>query len=220
MPRATPETLWRAREVTSGVVVLGWAAFHLWEQWAAFGGRGRFVERMSATSAGSAALLVEVLFGVAPVVVWLALEVRLAMIGPEPPALAGAMAEHPELARRLGRIARVAGWALMLFLAVHLVWLWAPKLTEGSEPLRTWERLRGELGTWPLAGAHAMGLGALAIHAWAVPVRLALAFGALPTPEARRAARLCGLIVAIGLVVLYAQLAGWHAAGTGTIWPL
>ena len=220
MPRANPETLWRAREVTSGAVVLGWAAFHLWEQWAAFGGRGRFVERMSATSSGSAALLVEVLFGVAPIVLWLALEVRLAMIGPEPPALAGAMAEHPELARRLGRIVRVAGWTLMLFLTVHLVWLWAPKLAEGSEPLRTWERLRGELGTWPLAPAHAVGRGALAFRAAGVPVRPAPASGARPPPEAPGAARLSGLIAALGLLVLYAQLAGWHAAGTGTIWPL
>lgn len=217
---APSEKLWRARELTSSAVVLLWAGFHLYEQWSAFGGRARFVEQMSSTSLGGAALLVEVLLGVLPIAVWLVLEVRLAIGGGEPPALAGALAEQPELARRLARIVRGGSWIFLAFLIVHVAWLWAPKLGEGAEPLRTWMRLRTELGTWPLALAHALGLTGFLLHAAAAPVRIGIVLGGLPTPESRRAARLSGLIVALGVVILFAQLVGWHAAGTGTVWSM
>lgn len=214
------EKLWRARELIASVGVLGWALFHVWEQFAAFGGRARFIERMTATSHGSAALLVEVLFGVLPIAIWLGLEARLVFAGPEPEALRECMAEDPALARRLGTIVRVASWVFLFFLVVHVVWLWVPKLTEGAEPLRTWTRLRLELGTWPLAIAHALGLTGLLLHGAAAPTRLAVVFGGLPTAQARRAARWSGLIVVLGFVVLLAQLVGWHAAGTGTVWSM
>lgn len=200
--------------------MLGWAAFHLWEQWSAFAGRERFVARMSGTSHGPLAIAVEIALGLLPIVVWLGLEARLVTLGPEPSELRGAMAEHPELARRLGSVVRVASWVLLCFLVVHAVWLWLPKLTEGSDPLRTWLRLRDELGTWPMAIVHALGLTALGLHVWAAPVRMGIVFDWLPTPESRRAARLSGAIVALMVLVLLAQLVGWHAAGAGTVWPM
>lgn len=212
--------LWRAREVIASVVVLGWALFHVWEQFAAFGGRPRFMERMMATSHGSAALFVEVLFGVGPIVLWLGLEARLVFGGREPEALRECMAEDPDLARRVGSIVRVGSWLFLFFLVVHVGWLWLPKLTEGAEPLRTWMRLREELGTWPMAVVHALGLTGFVLHGAAAPIRVATVFGGLPSPQARRAARWSGLIVVLGVALLLAQLIGWHAAGTGTVWSM
>jgi len=211
--------LWRARELLGAIAIPAWAGFHLWEQWSAFGGRGAFVDRMTRTSHGTLALLAELLLGIAPVVAWLALEARLSRAS-EPPGLRYAMADSPALAVRLGWIVRIGSWVLFFFLLVHAAWLFLPKLTEGSEPLLTWLRLRDELGTWPLATVHAVGLTALAVHVWGAVPRAALVLGWGETPQARRAARLSGGIVAVGLLVLYAQLAGWHAAGTGTIWPI
>ena len=212
--------LWRARELIGGVAVFVWAGFHLWEQWSAFAGRELFVQRMSGTSHGGLAIAIELTLGVLPVLVWLGIEARLLMSGEEPAALRGAMAEEPELARRLALITRTASSVFFWFLLVHIAWLYIPKLTEGSEPLRAWLRLRAELGTWPLTIVHALGLSAFAVHLWAAVPRLMIVFDWAPTAESRRAGRLSGLIVAVGIVVLYAQLAGWHAAGAGTLWPM
>lgn len=212
---------WRVREVTGTVPVLAWAAFHLWEQWAAFAGRDAWSARMSRTSHGALPIAIEVAAGVLPVLVWMALDVGLRTRGRrEPDELRMAMAEDPESARRLGLLARVSSWIFMLFVLYHAGWLWLPKLLEGSEPLRTWTVLRGGLGAWPHAIAHAVGLTAFAVHTWASVPRLAIVLGGVSAPESRRAARLSALIVAAGLLLLYAQLAGWHAAGRGTIWSM
>jgi len=218
-PTSESPALWRARELLGAVAIPAWAGFHLWEQWSAFGGRAVFVDRMTSTSHGPLALAAELLLGIAPVVAWLAIEARL-LRAPEPAALKVAMADSPALALRLGWIARVGSWVLFFFVLVHAVWIFAPKLIDGSEPLIAWLRLRDELGTWPLATVHAVGLTALAVHVWGAVPRAAILLGWGETPQARRAARLSGGIVGVALLILYAQLAGWHAAGTGTIWPI
>lgn len=220
MSESGSKSLWRARELIGSVLVLGWAGFHLWEQWSAFGGREPFVARMTSTSHGGAMLWVEVLFAVLPALAWIGIEVRLLMSGPEPSELRDAMAETPEMSKRLGGIVRVGSWVFFLFLLVHMAWLFLPKLTEGSEPLRAWLRLQDGLGTWPMAIVHALGLTGFAVHVCGAVPRLAIVMGWVPTPESRRAARLSGLIMAVGFGVLYAQLAGWYAAGAGTIWPM
>lgn len=209
---------WRTRELAGAVPAL-WAGFHLWEQWAAFAGRETWSARMARTSHGALAVAIEVALGLLPLVAWMALDVGLRARGSEPEALRAAMAEDPEGARRLGRLVRVAGWVFALFVLAHAGWLWLPKLTLGPEPLRAWSLLRSELGRWPFAVAHAVGLTALAAHVWGCVPRASIALGWATTAEGRRAARLSGLIVALGLLLLYAQLAGWHAAGRGTIWP-
>ena len=212
--------LWRARELLGSFAVLGWGSFHLWEQWSAFGGRDAYVGRMAVTSHGTSALAAELLLGVFPVLAWIGLEARLRALSKEPEALRAAMAETPALARRLGPITTVGSWVFYLWLAYHVVWLFGPKIAEGSEPLRTWLYLREGLGTWVHAVAHAIGLTAFAVHVWGAVPRTAIVMGWAPTPESRRAARLIGWIVGVALLVLYAQLAGWHAAGAGTVWPL
>jgi hypothetical protein len=209
---------WRVREIAGSVAALVWAGFHLWEQWSAFAGSQPWVERMVRTSHGTLATAAELLLGILPPLVWMVLDVILRARGAEPDALRSALAEHPEAARRLGLLARVCGWLFTGWLLYHAAWLWLPKFLEGSEPLRAWAALRDGLGRWPHAIAHAVGLTAFAGHAWTSVPRLAVVLGWASSPEARRAARLSGLIVACGMLLLYAQLAGWHAAGRGTIW--
>ena len=211
---------WRAHALIGTVPVLAWAAFHLWEQWAAFAGRDAWSARMTRTSHGALPIAIELAVGLLPVLAWMALDVGLRRRHPEPEELRMAMAEAHQSARRLGLLARASSWALMLFVLYHAGWLWLPKLLEGSEPLRTWTELRSGLGAWPHAIAHAIGLTALAVHTWASIPRLAIVLGWVSGPESRRAARLSALIVAAGLLLLYAQLAGWHAAGRGTIWSI
>lgn len=212
--------LWRAREILGGVVILVWAGFHLWEQWSAFGGRTAFVTRLSATSHGPMAIAVEFALGILPVLAWVVLELRLRTSGSEPADLHRAMAEDVELARRLGLLTRVGTYVFFAWLLYHVGWLVWPKLAQGSEPLRTWVQLRDGMGTWAHAVPTAVGLTGFALHVWAALPRVGVVLDVARTPEMRRALRLSGLILALGFVLLYAQLAGWHAAGAGTIWSL
>ncbi|HJL14488.1 MAG TPA: hypothetical protein RMH99_02460 [Sandaracinaceae bacterium LLY-WYZ-13_1] len=217
---AQPATLrlWRLHEVL-GVLPAGWALFHLWEQWPAFLGRAPLVARLGDTSHGPLALTFEIALGLAPALGWIGLEAYLRR-GGEPLDLAGAMAEDEEAARRLGLLARAASWIFFGWLVYHAAWLWLPKLVEGSDPTRTWLRLRDGLGLWAHAIPHAIGLTAFVVHLWAAGPRLAVVLGAMATPSTRRAVRLSSLVIAVGLGLLYAQLAGWHAAGAGTVWPM
>ncbi|MEC7525187.1 MAG: hypothetical protein VYE22_35215 [Myxococcota bacterium] len=211
--------LWRAQALIGLAPILVWAGFHLWEQWAAFGGRTRFVTRLASTSHGGAALATELLLAIAPALGWIALELHLRR-GTEPAALAGAMAERPEMARRLGLLVKAGSWLFFAWLVFHVGWLWWPKLVEGSEPVRTWAQLRGGMGAWVIAIPNAVGLTAFGLHVWGAIPRALAAFELAGEPSTRRTARACGALLAVGFVVLYAQLAGWHAAGAGTLWSL
>lgn len=210
---------WRAHELIGSVPIALFAVFHLWEQWPAFAGRDAWLARMAGTSHGALALVVEIAVLLCALA-WIALEARLRVRRSEPEALRLAMAEDPEVARRLGLLARACSWIFFGWLLLHAGWLWLPKLTRGAEPMLAWTAMRDGMGTWPLATAHALGLVAMTVHLWAAAPRLAVALGWVASPEGRRAARLSGLIVALGLAILYAQLAGWHAAGRGTLWSL
>jgi hypothetical protein len=211
--------LWRAHEWL-GLLPFLWAAFHLWEQWSAFAGRDAWIARMGGTSVGVIPIATELALAILPALVWLVLEVRLRLPDREPVELARAMAEDPAAARRLGLLARACSCLFFVWVLHHAWWLWGPKLTDGSEPLIAWNALREGMGAPVRAALNAIGLVAMTVHFWAAVPRVAIVSGWAQTPETRRAARLSGLIVALGLAVLYAQLAGWHAAGHGTIWPL
>lgn len=217
LPDGPAPGAWRVHTLVAGLPV-AWAAFHLWEQWAAFGGREAWAARMLATSVGPAALVAELALGVLPALVWVALTLRLR--GSQPEALRLAMAEDRALARRLGLLTAACSWVFMGWLLHHATWLVAPRLLRGADPWASWVALRGQLGTWAHAVGYALGLTGLAVHTWSALPRLAVAYGWVWTPEGRRAARLSGAILAIGLFLLYAQLAGWHAAGRGTVWSI
>lgn len=217
---ASAARAWRAHELLGSLPIALWAGFHLWEQWPAFAGRDAWLARMAQSSHGALALAIEIVLAVAPALAWIALDLRLQIQRSEPEALRLAMAEDPEVARRLGLLVRAGSWIFFGWLLYHAAWLWLPKLTTGGEPMRAWIAMRDGMGTWPHAIAHAVGLTAMTVHLWAAVPRLAIALGWVGSPEGRRAARLSGLILALGLVLLYAQLAGWHAAGRGTLWSL
>ena len=80
--------------------------------------------------------------------------------------------------------------------------------------------LRVAAGTPALLIVHAAGLSAVAVHvaaslpAWLVSARL------VSTREGRRSAALVGVGLSACLLVLLVQLYGWHATGTGTVWPV
>ncbi|GAB5542625.1 MAG: hypothetical protein SangKO_023850 [Sandaracinaceae bacterium] len=211
--------LWRAQALIGAAPVLVWAGFHLWEQWASFGGRSAYAARVAATSHGAAAIATELLLAIAPALAWIGLELHLRR-GEEPPALAGAMAEEPETARRLGLLVKAGSWLFFAWLLFHVGWLWWPKLVEGSDPIRSWIQLRAGMGAWAIAIPNAIGLTAFGLHVWGAVPRALVAFGLGAEPSTRRTTRLCAGLVAVAFVVLYAQLAGWHAAGAGTLWSL
>lgn len=211
--------LWIARELTGGLGPLVWGAVHLFEQWSAFGGREAFVSRTTQTGHGALATAAEILIGIAPVLAYIALDLILAR-REEPETLAQASAEDEALARRLSRLGKWGSRVFALFVLYHVAWLWLPKLVEGSDPVRTWLALRDGMGLFAHTIAHAIGLTAFAVHLWQSIPRLAAVAGLGRSPEQRRAARMSGLILAIFALLLFAQLAGWHAAGTGTIWPI
>ncbi|MGE0791538.1 MAG: hypothetical protein AB7S26_38035 [Sandaracinaceae bacterium] len=220
MREARQWRLWRARELLGSAVVGTWAAFHLWEQWSAFGGRAAWTARMLSTSQRGVHVAIEVILGVLPIVLWLALELRLWLTDDEPAELRGAMAEDDEVARRLGLIVRVGSRVFFLWLLYHVAWLWLPKLLGDGDPVYTWLRLRLELGTSARVAVLAVGLTAFFLHAWGSFPRALIALGFDRDAPTRRAARLSGAILATGFLVLYAELAGWHIAGAGTVWPL
>lgn len=175
---------------------------------------------MTGTSHGAVAIASEVALGIFPALVWIALELRLRLPDREPVELRLSMAEDEATARRLGLLARFCSCVFFAWVLAHAAWLWWPKIMQGSEPLAAWNAMRDGMGVPARAALHAIGLVAMTVHLSASLPRLAIALGWAATPESRRAARLSGLIMALGLLVLYAQLAGWHAAGHGTIWPL
>jgi hypothetical protein len=154
-----------------------------------------------------------------PALAWIALDVYLRVRTREPEALSRAMAEDEASAKRLGLLARAASWIFFAWMIFHAIWLWLPKLS-GAEPLDAWIALRTGMGTWPIAIANGVGLCAFAIHLWGALPRLFIALGWIDSPESRRGARLSGFAIGVFFLVLYAQLAGFHAAGRGTIWPL
>ena len=211
---------WRARELLGTLGLGGWALFHLWEQWSAFGGRADFVARTTSTSHGALAIATELSLGILPIVLFVMVDLGTARTS-EPSALRAALAQTPSLAARLGRIGKWGSRVLVAFLLAHIVWLWLPKLIGSSEPVETWVRLRGSMGTWPMSVLHAVGMTALAVHVWQSVPRLAIVLDLVDgRPDILRALRASGLIVALGLILLYGQLAGWHASGAGTFWPL
>jgi hypothetical protein len=210
---------WRLHALVSSVPVALWTGVHLWEQWAAFGGRARWLNRMGATTGGVLGPALELLLGILPLLLWFTLEVRLRPAG-EPEALRWAYGEGASQRIRMGRLATVAGWVLLAFLAYHAAWLWVPRVLGGAEPAVAWAQLETSLGSWAHATAHAVGITALAVHLAFAPARVLVAYDLLGDAEGRRAARLSGAVVAVLLFVLYGQLAGWHATGAGTFWSV
>jgi hypothetical protein len=206
----------RLHAIVSCVPLLVWAAFHVWEQWAAFDGRLAWLARMRATSSGLGGLA-EVVLGVLPLVLWAVLHVRARIVGQRIP---GGLREGDDgLGRALGTVATVATPAALLFLGWHVGWLWGARML-GAAPVELYDAMQRTLGLpWALV-LHAFGLAAVAWHVAATLPDALEAGGAITSPEGLRSARIVTVTLGLALFVLTAQLVGWLGTGAGTFWPI
>jgi hypothetical protein len=186
---------------------------HLAEQWSAFGGRIAWLMRMRATSSGPPVALLE-LAVVSGYVAWLVLQVRALRRGPL------TVDGESVLARAHASVARPAGLLTATLASLHALLLWLPRALGRASHLESYEILRTATGTWPWLAASALGLSAFVLHVAAGPPTSLAVLGLARTPESRQAARLVSTGLAVCLLVLAAQLVGWHATGTGTVWPV
>ncbi len=212
----TEERLRRLHAIVATLPLLAWGAFHVVEQWALFGGRLAWLVRMRTTSSG-AAIALEVLIGVLPIVLWALLHARARLVGERLP---GASRDGDgALARGLGAIEPWASPVAIGFLLWHVGWLWGAKLL-GAQPVELYDTLQRTLGLpWALV-VHAIGLTAIAWHlAAALPDGLEAA-RLVRTAPGRRSAYVVSVAFGACLLVLYAQLVGWIGTGAGTFWPI
>lgn len=215
----------RFHAVLSALPLAVWTVFHLWEQWAAFGGRDAWAMRMRATSRGPLAIAIELAVIVIPLAIWSGLtlvELARGLVDPKRgrPLPGKAREGDTGLARGIGVVAPIATVVAILFLAIHVGSMWGPKIARGASLLETWSSLTHALGgPWSLA-LYAIGLTAVAFHlAGAIPAALE-ALGWIESPEGRRSAFLVSTVFALCAWVLAVQLTGWLATGRGTFWPI
>lgn len=212
----TEERLERLHAVVATLPLFAWAAFHVFEQWALFGGRLAWLVRMRATSSG-VAIVAELVVGVLPLVLWALLHVRARL---RRERLPGTSREGDgALARGLGAVEPWASPLALAFLLWHVGWLWGAKVM-GASPVELYDALQRTLGLpWALV-LHAFGLAAVAWHlAAALPDGLE-AIGVVRGEEGRRSTFLLSAVLGLAIFVLSAQLVGWLGTGTGTFWPI
>ena len=202
-------------QVMLGVVpLLPWALFHLAEQWSALGGRAAWLGRMRA-NAGAAGSLLEVLV-VLSVLAWLALLAR----GRERPSVSAPVAHESGLGRVLLTLERPAAWITAVLVLVHAATLWLPRITGHASLLEGYEILREATGRWPGLLLVCLGVPAFVLHVAASIPSCALILGFGGSRDARQGARMVSVGLAACLLILFTQLAGWHATGGGVIWPI
>jgi hypothetical protein len=202
--------------VLSSVPLAVQLLFHVWEQWAAFGGRHAYVDRLASTTDGLATFLELVLF-VGPLFAWAGL-LAAALVRRE--RLPGeARPGDPALARALGSVIRVVSPIAAIGLVVHVVALWGARLLGGEPPLWTYDVVRTTFGQPLWLGFHGVFVFAVA---WHLAATLPDGLEALDLlgEDGRRQAFVVTAVVGACLFVLYAQLAGWLATGLGTFWPI
>ncbi|WP_236606974.1 hypothetical protein [Sandaracinus amylolyticus] len=193
-----------------------WLAFHLGEQWSVFGGRDAWIARMQSTSRGPLAIAIELVV-IGALSAWAVLTVR-ALVRRD--ALSGAAREDDAgIVRALGRLAPVVSIASIVFLAIHVATMWAPKLA-GADLVAQWVTLTHALGRPEVLVLHAVGLTAISLHlVVAIPAALE-ALGLVRSERGRRSAMLVAATFALCAWVLAAQLVGWLGTGAGTFWGI
>lgn len=198
------------------IAPLGWALFHLVEQWSLFRGRLAWLAQMRATS-GTFATSLEIALAVLPILAWAGLHVHALVL--RKPIPGRVTHEEGALASGLSALQPLASSLALIFLGWHVLWLWVPKLL-GAAPIETYDAMQRTMGLpWAL-GLHAFGLVAVLWHlAAALPDGLT-AMRLLRTDEGRRGARTVAVVLALALFVLFAQMVGWVGTGTGTFWPI
>lgn len=208
------ETGWRA--MLGVVPLLPWAIIHLAQQWTALGGRAAWLGRQRAES-GVVMTSLELLVMVATAV-WLGLLVRGLL--ERRPSVGTAVAHEGTLARSLATLETPSALLTAILVLVHAATLGLPRMLGHATLAQVYETLRGSTGTPMGIALVSIGLSAFVVHvACAVPSAL-MVMGFAETPSARQATRLVSVGLSACLLVLFTQLAGWHATGTGVLWPI
>jgi hypothetical protein len=208
------EAGWRA--MLGVVPLVPWAVLHLFQQWSALGGRAAWLGRQRA-DAGAVMTLLEVLV-VASCAAWLALLLR-ALFTRQPP-LGATVAHESRLARSLATLEAPAALLTATMVLVHAATLWLPRMIGHTSLAQVYETLRSATGT-PLGIAMvAIGVSAFVLHVAAALPGAVMLLGLAETAGARQASRLVSVGLATCLLLLFTQLAGWHATGTGVLWPI
>lgn len=191
-------------------------AFHVWEQWAAFEGREAWLARMGSTSRGALPLLLEIV--IAGSFLGFAVFTLRDLVRRQPLPWS-ARKDDVGFVRAIGVVAPYASVVTIVFVGVHLLELWLPRVAGGGLALQ-YAELRRSSGTLPHLVLYALGIPAAAWHlAAAIPAALD-AHGLLKSPDDRRSAFYATSAFGAALLVLSAQLFGWHATGAGTLWPI
>ncbi len=190
-------------------------ALHLAEQWSAFRGRFGWLVQMRTTGSGPVAGLLELVV-VVGYAAWLILGLR-SLRGPrtEDPLFDGS-----RLARAHAAVARPAALVTAAAALLHAALLWLPRWLGHASHLESYELLRSATGTLPHLVLAALGLSAFSLHVAAGLPGALFTVGALRSAEARQPARLVSSGLGVSLFLLGVQLAGWHATGAGTVWPV
>lgn len=191
-------------------------AFHVWEQWAAFDGRDAWLARMASTSRGALPLMLEIVI----VVSFLGFAVfTVRDLVRREPLPWSAREGDVGFVRAIGVVAPYASVITIVFVGVHLVELWFPRVA-GSGLALQYAELRRSSGTLPHLALYAVGIPAAAWHLTAAIPAALEAHGLLRTSDDRRSAFHATTALGVALLILSAQLFGWHATGAGTVWPI
>ncbi len=213
---AQPDREPRALAVLSSVPLAIQLVFHVWQQWAVFGGRYGYVDRLASTTT-TLATIVELVLFVLPLTAWVVLVVRALV---RRAALPGeARPGDPALARALGSVVRVVSPLAALGMVSHVVMLWGGRIVNDQAPLWTYDLLRTTFGQPLWLGFYGVFVFATSWHLAATLPDGLEALGVVG-PEGRRSSFVVTAVMGACLFVLYAQLAGWLATGLGTFWPI
>ena len=105
------------------------------------------------------------------------------------------------------------------FVLVHGAMLWGARVLFSEAPIRAYDYLQVTTGRPVYLVLYGVGIPAVSWHlAASLPDGLE-ALG-IVGESGRRQAHVVTAVLGICLLILYAQLAGWLATGTGTFWPI
>lgn len=195
MERAT----WRRVHSATGLFPLGaFLVFHAWEHWPVHEGRDALFARLDNTSSAP----LEIAFVLVPLLVHAALGVMLSRDEEPEPVYASPAFRRLQL---------VTGVLTGLFVLVHLVGVWLPRVREQNPTGAAFSALLDQAGDLPGVVLYALGLGAACTH---FGQGLGAALQRLrPTRMSAQMARICGAAIGILLwLALLDELAAYASA--------
>jgi succinate dehydrogenase / fumarate reductase, cytochrome b subunit len=196
----------------TGVVLLGFVGFHLWETASATGGRERFVTRMTGLEGSAMAVLLEVALVLVPLVLHGVLGVVRAVRH-----RGERHAGYPDAGSRM--LQGLTGAVVLVFIGVHLTHTWALKW-RGSGHFAAYEALRTDLSQGVYLGLYVVGLTALCVHLAQGLGAAAETWSLARTHRARRAWRLAAGALAAGLWLVAINTTSHFATGDSLLFQV